>query len=175
MYLQPENQSEMTPSREADVMFRFLSDIGIETEFRAIEEDTFLPGILIQSGRLIIDPDKLKYPGDVLHEAGHLAMVPKADRASLQGNVEPGPPSQSLELGAILWSYAAAVHLGLDPAFVFHEAGYKGQSKWFIEQFQSGTYIGLPLLQWMGLTLDPQQASEKQVDPFPCMVKWLRD
>lgn len=158
-----------------EVVFRFLTEIGIEFEFRAIDEDTFLPGILIENGKLIIDFQKLGHMGDVLHEAGHIAVVPTADRAMMHGNVEPGPPSQSLELGAILWSYAAVVHLGIHPSFVFHEAGYKGQSKWLIEQFQTGTYIGLPLLQWMGLTYDAKQALEKNVKPFPHMVKWLRD
>ena len=30
------------------------------------------------------------------------------------------------EMGAIAWSYAAALHIGLDPRVVFHEDGYKG-------------------------------------------------
>ncbi len=158
-----------------EIMFRFLKEIGLEFDFSPIVEDTFLPGILIRNGKMIIDREKLAYPGDVLHEAGHIAVVTAADRPMLHGNVEPGPASQSLEMGAILWSYAAVVHLGIDPAFVFHEAGYKGQSKWFIEQFQAGTYIGLPLLQWMGLTYDEKEAVERNVKPFPHMVKWLRD
>ena len=46
---------------------------------------------------------------------------------------------------AIAWSYAAAVHLGLDPAVVFHEAGYRGGSGSLIENFAQERYIGVPI------------------------------
>ncbi len=164
---------DITP--ETEKIITFLKHIGIETEFSEINEDTFLPGIKIESGRMIIDPLRLKYPGDLLHEAGHIAMVPESERHTLNGNIEPDKPAESLELGAVLWSYAALHFLSLDPAVVFHEAGYKGQSKWLIEQFESGTYIGLPLIQWMGLAYDEQNAARMNVSPFPSMIKWTRE
>lgn len=153
----------------------FLAQIGIETEYGTIAGETFLPGISIEAGRLIIDTEQLRYPGDLLHEAGHIAVVPAADRPKMFGNIEPDKPAESLELGAVLWSYAALHFLNLDPAVVFHEAGYKGQSEWLIEQFESGTYIGLPLLQWMGMAYDATMAAKMNVKPFPYMVKWMRD
>jgi hypothetical protein len=33
------------------------------------------------------------------------------------------------EMAAIAWSYAACVHLGLEPTVVFHSDGYKGGSE----------------------------------------------
>lgn len=160
---------------ETEKIITFLKHIGIETEFGEIVEETFLPGIKIESGRIVIDPLRLKYPGDLLHEAGHIAMVPGSERHTLNGNIEPDNPAESLELGAVLWSYAALQFLGLDPTVVFHDAGYKGQSQWLIEQFESGTYIGLPLLQWMGMSYDAPNAEKLKVKPFPSMVKWMRD
>ncbi len=165
----------MTNSPELETIVHFLKAIGIDWEFRPVAEDTFLPGISIEGGRLIIDPERLRYPGDLLHEAGHIAVVPAADRPKMFGNIEPDKPAESLELGAVLWSYAALHSIGLDPTVVFHEAGYKGESKWLIEQFESGTYIGLPLLQWMGMAYDASTAAKMNVKPFPYMVKWLRD
>lgn len=165
----------MNITPETEKIITFLEQIGIETEFSEIVEDTFLPGIKIESGRMMIDPLRLKYPGDLLHEAGHIAMVPESERHTLNGNIEPDKPAESLELGAVLWSYAALRFLSLDPVVVFHEAGYKGQSDWLIEQFESGTYIGLPLLQWMGMAYDPPNAEKLNVKPFPFMVKWMRD
>lgn len=165
----------MNITPETKKIITFLEQIGIETEFGEILEETFLPGIKIASGRLIIDPLRLKYPGDLLHEAGHIAVVPASERETLNGNIEPDSPSQSLEMGALLWSYAALRHLCLDPAVVFHESGYKGQSTWLIEQFEAGTYIGLPLIQWMGLAYDEQKAARMNVSAFPHMIKWTRE
>jgi len=165
----------MTFTREIALILQFFEQIGIEAEFGPVPDATFLPGILIEAGRLIIDIEKLKYPGDLLHEAGHIAMVPSADRRLMQGNIETDSPVDSMELGAILWSYAALKHLKLPPEFVFHKDGYKGDADWLIEQLESGTYIGLPLLQWLGLTYDAKIAAKMNAQPFPIMLKWLRE
>lgn len=165
----------MTNETAIDRVLRFFEQIGIEAQQGPVPEDTFLPGILIDAGRLVIDFDKLKYPGDLLHEAGHIAMATRAQRPLMQGNIETESPVDPMELGAILWSYAALKHLDLPPNFVFHPEGYKGDSDWLIEQFESGKYIGLPLLQWMGLSFDANNATKNKVEPFPHMVKWLRD
>ncbi len=160
---------------EIELILRFFEQIGIEAELGAVPDSTFLPGILIEGGRLIIDLDKLKYPGDLLHEAGHIAMVPSVERSLMQGDIAADSPVDTMELGAILWSYAALKHLGLPPQLVFHKEGYKGDADWLIEQFEGGTYIGLPLLQWMGLTYDAKNAAIMNAEPFPHMLKWLRD
>ncbi len=164
----------MNNKSELQKILSFLEQIGIEYEFRLTAADTFLPGICIEAGRLIIDTDQLQYPGDLLHEAGHIAVVTATERSQMSGNIEPDKPAESLELGAILWSYAALLHLQLEPSFVFHEKGYKGQSKWLIQQFEDGTFLGLPLLQWMGLAYDEQTAEKMKSKPFPYMLKWMR-
>ena len=58
----------------------FLREIGLSIRAGAVGDDTALPGIDIEHGALVIDEAKLKYPGDVLHEAGHLAVVTPAER-----------------------------------------------------------------------------------------------
>jgi hypothetical protein len=68
------------------------------------------------------------------------------------------------ELGAIAWSYAAALHLQLDPGVVFHEHGYRGGSQSMLENFAAGRYIGVPMLQWRGLC----------GNEYPRMLRWLR-
>lgn len=165
----------MTQTEEIDLIFNFFAQIGIEAEYGKIHQPTFLPGILIQAGRLIVDLEQLKYPGDLLHEAGHIAMVQPSKRPLMHDNIAIDTPGETYELGAILWSYAALKHLKLPPEFVFHTEGYKGEAQWLIEQFESGTYIGLPLLQWMGLALDAKNAAEAKLNPFPYMLKWLRE
>lgn len=66
----------------------FLTEIGIEIGLARLSEPTFLPGILIDGGKILVDEEKLAYPGDLLHEAGHLAVVPGNLRANLSGEVD---------------------------------------------------------------------------------------
>lgn len=159
------------------VITEFLNQIGIEIRYRPIEEETFLPGVLIDKGSLVIDREKLLYPGDLLHEAGHIAVMQPAERLSVSGNIgmhKEQQQSDGEEMMAIAWSYAALVFLKLDPSVVFHPQGYKGASDWYIEQFTSGSFIGLPTLQWIGLCYDEKNAEANHAAAYPQMIKWLR-
>lgn len=119
-----------------------------------------------------MDPKRMKYAGDLLHEAGHIAVTTEEYRPLIgTESMDPLWPTDGDELAAVLWSYAALKHLDLKPEVVFHPHGYKNQSEWLIEQFESENYIALPLLEWMGFCF----SSEKDgVAPFPHMIKWLR-
>ena len=153
----------------------FLQNIGIECTTATLPENTFLPGVDIHNGGILIDPERLQHPGDILHEAGHIAVVPAQQRAALSGNVgEDDPNAMGNEIAAILWSYAALRAIGLPEETVFHEQGYKGQSDWHMNNFQTGNYIGLPLLEWMGLCAGPAKAEATGLAPFPAMTAWLR-
>ena len=149
----------------------FLREIGLEVQIRALTQPTFLPGIQIERGGLVVDPDRLTYPGDLLHEAGHLAVVPPGTRTEMHGDAG---DDQTSELMAIGWSYAALVHLGLDPSVVFHAGGYQDGGQTYLRNFAEGRYLAVPMLQWAGLTLDQKHASEAGVAPYPRMLRWLR-
>jgi hypothetical protein len=152
---------------------QFINEIGIATEFRKVNEDEcFLPGLLIENGKIIIDKDNLKYKGDLLHEAAHIAVVPAAERRSLHGySIAKRNDAPAEEMMAIAWSYAACIHLDIDPSFVFHPDGYKEGAQNIIDNFRQGKYIGVPVLQWLGMT--STSVSESKV--YPAMIKWLRD
>lgn len=153
----------------------FLNTIGITTSFRKIEAGSFLPGLLIEQGCIVVDGDALLYPGDILHEAGHIAVVP-ADRRSLLGQqaIIESKERETEEMMAIAWSYAACIHLQIDPHIVFHEEGYKGGGKSIVENFQAGRFFGTPMLQWCKMTVEPKNAQPGQ-PAYPQMLKWLRD
>ena len=150
----------------------FLGEIGLEVRACELPEDSFLPGVRVERGSVLVDEARLLSPGDLLHEAGHLAMMTAEDRAERAGDVG---ADLGEEIGAISWSYAAALHLEIDPAVVFHPHGYRGASASFLENFREGRFVGVPLLQWMGLTLDDRNAREQGLPPYPAMLKWLRD
>ncbi|KAF2326733.1 hypothetical protein [Flavobacterium ginsenosidimutans] len=153
----------------------FLKEIGIEVIEKELGE-TFLPGLELGPDCIYIDYNKLLYPGDILHEAGHLAVTVPAER-KLVGTAEISKdwPTQGDEIAAILWSYAALHHLEFPAEFVFHPNGYRDSSEWFISNFESENYMGLPLLEWMGLCLGNEKAEKENKSPFPAMQKWLRD
>jgi hypothetical protein len=149
----------------------FLAEIGIEVVRTELHQQTFMPGVMADRAAILIDESRLLYPGDLLHEAGHLAVIPPEKRKRVQGNMG----DRGEEMMAIAWSYAASVHLALEPSVVFHDGGYRGWSKAFIENFTNGRYVGVPMLQWIGLTADNKRAKEMGVEPYPYMIKWLLD
>ena len=158
-----------------DSVISFLQSIGISIQYCNIETDCFLPGISIENGGLIIDKEKLKYPGDILHEAGHLAVVPPEDRATLnEHDIALRPQREAEEMMTIAWSYAVCVHLGIDSRFVFHDDGYKGGGSSIAENFENKQYFGVPMLQWVGMTLEEKNAKEQGKPAYPAMLHWLR-
>lgn len=164
--MNPEPNLELTENIVA-----FLREIGLEVQAGAIDCDTIFPGIKVDRGVLLYDPARLKFPGDLLHEAGHLAVKPAADR-KLAGVNLGGDPAE--EMMAIGWSYAAILHLQLPPEVVFHPAGYRGGSQSLLDNFAAGRYLAVPMLQWLGLTHDEKQAGDIGAAPYPKMKAWLR-
>lgn len=157
-----------------DKILAFLHEVGIPCHLTTLPDSTFLPGIDIVNGTLHIDLDKLQHPGDILHEAGHIAVAEPADRSHLCGNVSKDKTESTAmgeEMMAIAWSYAALVKLGLPPEVVFHPQGYKGHSEWYIENYTGGNYLGLPLMQWAGFCAKTKEATEQN---YPNMLCWLR-
>ena len=150
----------------------FLRAIGLTVRAGTLSEPTFLPGIEIDQGALVVDEARLRFPGDLLHEAGHLAVATPDRRAQMHKDAG---ADGGEEIMAIAWSYAAAVHLQLDLVVLFHSDGYRGEAAWLIDNFTNGSYIGLPGLQWAGLTLDTRHALEQGLPPYPYMLRWLRE
>jgi hypothetical protein len=165
----------MQISSDTKKILDFIPLIGLEYEFMTLDGDTFVPGIRVQSGQILIDREKLKYPGDLLHEAGHLAVLKQEKRKIWSGELTGNSEEDGNEIAAIAWSWAAAVHLNISPEILFHPDGYKGDSDWLIEQFRDHTPIGIPLLQWMGFCYDEKKAKEHNQKPYPFMLRWLRE
>ena len=149
----------------------FLRELGLEVQPGPILEATSLPGIRVQGGVLRFDPEKLSFPGDLLHEAGHLAVKLPAERQRAMADMGSDPAEEMMAIG---WSYAACLHLGLPPETVFHAEGYRGGSDSMLSNFAQGRYLAVPMLQWVGMTLDEKRAKEAGHAPYPHMVRWLR-
>ena len=172
--MQPHTKDDLSPLPSAQLIrsiIDFLRSIGLRIIERPITSSTVLPGISVAHGALVVDHAAIKYPGDLLHEAGHLAVIPTVERAQLHENVG---DNGGFEMAAIAWSYAASLHLGLAPSVVFHQNGYRGGADSLIENFTQCRYIGVPILTWRGLADAPSQ-DESGTHGYPAMKRWLAE
>ena len=139
----------------------FIESIGIAVHPTAITHSTLVPGVDIRDGALIVDEDQLLRDPDIIHEAGHLAITPRALRRDLYGKISSTPAD---EVTTIAWTWAAALHLGIAPGEVFHELVISGNGPTLRENFENGHYVGVPMLQRWGMTKE-----------YPVMLRWTRD
>jgi hypothetical protein len=145
----------------AEAIGAFLDSAGIPLRLEPLTGPSFVPGLAIQAGAIQIDPEGHAYPGDLLHEAGHIAVAESHRRASLS---EVGTDGGE-EMAAIAWSVAAARACKVPLEVLFHPAGYKGGAAELVSDWEAGQPFGVPLLAWYGMT----SAAE-----FPAMSRWLR-
>jgi len=156
-----------------EVIVEFLRSVGFAIRLEPISGAQGLPGIAVECGVMIVDAEELVGAGDLLHEAAHLAVMSPARRRVAAGRFD---SSQAEEMMAFAWSYAAALHLGLDPALVFHQRGYGALGgAWAVDAYARGGTMGVPGLCWLGLT---SHKSAGKVIPgaiYPTMSAWLNE
>jgi hypothetical protein len=154
---------------EAGRILDFLGSVGINVVAGDIG-DSILSSMTVRHGTIIIDPAIPAWPGDLLHDAGHVAMTEPAMREQLV-KVSDDPAE---EMGAMAWSVAAASAIGIPLETIFHEAGYKGAGQNYIDSFRNDPSIGVPFLAWLGMTAEPRRATEWGIPAYPVMQRWLR-
>ena len=143
----------------------FMKRIGLTVVAGTVAGDAVLPAMTVRGGAVVYDSAQPGRVGDLLHEAGHLAVSDPALRNTL-AEVGDDPAE---EMAAIAWSYAAALAIGVPPVTLFH-AGYKGDPDYLIGAFAGGSFIGLQMLQyWRMAACDDEDGSH-----FPAMWTWLR-
>jgi hypothetical protein len=149
----------------------FIRSIGIEVVETEMHRVTLVPGIDIRSGRLAVEPKRMCRPADLLHEAAHIALKPRSERALLDGTAGSSPAE---ELSAIAWTWAAAAHLRIDPVEVFHDDVPSGNGQTLRENFTGGHYLGVPMLEYWGMTRARRRPGEGGA-PYPAMIRWTRE
>lgn len=178
-----------------DPIVTFLREIGLPVQVGPFGAEGFLPGVTIMDGVLRVDPDHLYVSGDLLHEAGHMAIVPARLRGQLGTNLEESLRErlkgdddplarlalQHTETMAIAWSCAALQALNLPPEVIFFAGGYRmepEQQQRFLSLLDSGNYFGIAHLAQAGLT-GPcgvmALLQQNGLAPYPQMTKWLQD
>ena len=67
-----------------DRIAAFIRDVGIGVEPAALSAPTPCPGVHVRHGVILVDESRLTHPGDLLHEAGHVAVCDPAARTLLE-------------------------------------------------------------------------------------------
>lgn len=180
----------------------FLRGIGVGVEFGAGAEGGFLPGSNVRAGVLHVDPDRLPGAGDLLHEAGHIIMVPRrlwprlnrdlqadiealaAEEAAKQGSASP-VLAHAVQMGEFMsqaWSYAVLRRLGLPQECVFFPGSYscsdyKGLHP-MLAWLERGTHYGPMALAQVGMTGFSGifgMMHSNGLPAFPEMARWTLD
>ncbi|HEX4852935.1 hypothetical protein [Arenimonas sp.] len=159
-----------------DRIVAFLREVGIAVEEAELGDDAFLPGVRVHDGGLLFDRARLRWPGDLLHEAGHLAVLPPAQRAAMSDDLagHDDIPHAS-EIEATAWAYAATVAIGLAPTVLFHEGGYHGKSASLAMTYAMGVYPGVHGLVQARMTASGTEAAMRGETTYPAMQRWLRE
>jgi hypothetical protein len=182
----------MDTAAQLNVIDNFLTGLGFNLRRNSIGWRTFVPGIFVNGMTIMVDSDRLLSPGDIFHDAGHVATVPSMFRDRLRGNVGKSlvpvmrayfrthdlmlddrgtedPVCRGLlqcsEAEAIAWSYAAAVASGLPPESVFHPKAYDGEAATVQVMLSLGSHFGVHGLQAAKMTT---------VRTYPKMMLWLQ-
>lgn len=168
----------------------FLEGLGFSLTEKPVPSG-FLPGIRVRGMTMQFDRTRMLSAGDMLHEAGHIAIIPAMfrpkvsddidaslgvlaqeyiDKAPLQradGTEDPVVRGllQCGETEAQAWSFAAATAIGIPPNVVFHGRAYEGHSREIIAMLSVGAFLGINGLVAGGM-VKPRQ--------FPRMNRWLQ-
>lgn len=161
---------------EIDLPYTFIEDGS---------ESGFLPSIKVVDGGLHIYGSV--FPGDILHEAGHLCTIPLYFRSQANGDlrevfqalsafIESNAaglmqyPEDPLVRGALqcsdpeatAWQYAAAQYIGLPDTWVFPPDSYSPEGpESILLSLRTNTYIGINGLQaagWTSIRKNPVRA-----------------
>ncbi len=158
-------------------IFHFLKLTGFRIEFAQLPENqTFLPGISIFNGTILVDKNTLLYTGDVLLAAGCLAIMPATVRHSANTYyLDTHYTKEQIQSMAIAWSYAACVEMGINPLEVFGTERYNGCAEELLKQFLSGSFNGLNLLRKAGFCHDTEDEQHYGAKRYPYMMRWIAD
>lgn len=175
----------------------FVRSIGLSVT--TVDDElsgSFVPGIRVEAGGLLVNLEKV-FPGDVLHETGHLAVMPGQFRPKAKGTLNavfrdmtdhleanpeglgmwPEDPTcrailQCADPEATAWQYAAAQHIGLPDEWLFPEGSFEGNSKEILLGLKMSSYMGINGLQAAGWT-KLRALARAPLPVYPKLAFWL--
>lgn len=169
----------------------FLADIGLTVLWRP-GASGFIDHIEVVAGALHLDP-RCSISA-LLHEAGHLALVPTPYRAMLSGDVHraigqvfddpsvselpPDHPTlrallQASDPEATAWAWAAGRHLGVPDELIILDGEYSGGGRDIRLALAARRYIGIHGLMHAGFCV-VRATPYRPLPTYPDLAFWLQ-
>lgn len=175
----------------AEAAVQFLRNIGLIVE---VENGAsgFIEHVAIVSGELRVDPHAPA--SGLLHEAGHLAIVPARFRNYLSGNLDEGmeaifseldqmrlEPDSPLERAmlqvsdpeATAWAWAAGKAIGIPEDMIIQNSEYSGSGCFIRRALSSNSYIGINGISHAGFCV-PRRNPYRELPVYPSLAFWLQ-
>lgn len=170
---------------------QFLRSIGLTVQ---IDEGAsgFIEHVAIAEGGLRVDP---RAPASgLLHEAGHLAIVPSRFRHYLSGNVREGVKRAFAELDQMelapddplvramlqisdpevtAWAWAAGKSIGIPEEHIIQDDEYQGEGGFIRVALASASYSGIHGLSHAGFCV-PKETPYRPLPVYPSLAYWLQ-
>lgn len=177
--------------RHAESAVHFLSTIGISIQVVPGAKG-FIEHVEIVDGALHVDPRCRA--SAILHDAGHVAIVPSQFRHMLSGNLhsgtrrmfeeleqaqlEPDSPLERamLQIGdceATAWGWAAGKAIGIPDRLIIQDDEYDGEGPILRMQLNAKAYLGINGMSHAGFcVVRPNKYSPLPV--YPDLAFWLQ-
>lgn len=163
-------------------IINFLNEIGIRVHICPFANG-FCKHVSIQGGELWVD--NLTAIADLLHEAGHLAILPGRFREYANNNLEGvqkimleqidfskpdvGDARAFLQCGdveATAWAWAAGKHLGIPERFIIRDRDYNGEGEELRDCLSMRSFFGINGLRAGGFL--------NSVKEYPKLDRWIQ-
>ena len=169
----------------------FLTGIGIPC-LMVPHASGFISGVRIVDGGLHVDATATA--SNVLHEAGHLSVLPGRFRRQANDDIdavvslmldsvdfsnldigEARAALQASDVEATAWAWAAGLEIGLAPSQIIMDAEYDGTGADVRQQLQLGAYLGINGLAAAGFCVTRPALEKVYGRPaYPKLAMWLQ-
>jgi len=175
----------------AESVVQFLQTIGLDVVF-APGAEGFIDHVVIRDGALHVDPNARA--SGLLHEAGHVAIIPKPYRAYLSGNISPGIKRIFSELEALklspddhlmralintgdpeatAWAWAAGKYLNIPESLIIQDDEYDAGGEYLRSALAANCYLGINGLSHSGFCV-VRHNPYRPLPVYPALAYWLQ-
>lgn len=170
----------------------FLREIGLQV-VQVESASGFVDHVEIVHGAIHLDEHAAV--SDLLHEAGHVAIMPQRYRSYLNGNIGPGVKRMLEELTALhlptddplyraaiqtsdceatAWAWAAGKHLGLNDDEIIRDEDYNGGGEHVRLGLAFRGYLGINGLAHAGFCTVRPNPYRAGIPVYPELARWLQ-
>lgn len=175
----------------AEEAMRFLQRIGLQVDV-VPGAHGFIEHVAVLDGGLQVDP--AAPVSGLLHEAGHLAVVPSRFRSYLSGDITAGmkrimteveklclEPDSQLERAVIqsgdseatAWAFAAGRSIGIPDDQIIMDDDYFGEGDFIRLALAMNSYLGIHGLSHAGFCV-PRATKYRPLPVYPSLAFWLQ-